>query len=193
MAFISIWLAQRLEIMLVGICWIAWELQLYHGDFNKKLQQIQGFDSLRPHLQVHNRLCRAVLDFNDLFGYPIMFSVFTILCLALGILSKMISSNADVCERLNTSDVVRRLVYLAPYLSYIIALSVLGEKLRREVRKTIEICFSYSEKSDISYVIGPVSETKEKLQVLANQVFQRSTALDAAGFFSLDSSTILFV
>lgn len=114
--FISIWQVQRLEIFFVGICWIAWELQRCHRHFNKKLQRIQGFDSLWPHLQLYNRLCRAVSDFNDLFGYPIAFAVFTILCLTLGMLSTMISSDAFINDCMSTSEVIRQLVYLAPYL-----------------------------------------------------------------------------
>lgn len=82
---------------------------------------------------------------------------------------------------------------IALFKSYLITLSVIGQKLRREGQRTIEICYNCLQKSEENFVIGRVSTIQKDFAALASQASQCNNTLSAAGFFSLDSSMILFI
>lgn len=115
-SFISVWLFQRLEMLLVGICWIAWELLQCHRHFNKNLQKIGHVDSLRPHIQIYIQISQAAADFNDLFGYPLMLAVFTIMCFVLVLASQIIFGRMYYYKTMGLLNILLRLLYIFPHL-----------------------------------------------------------------------------
>lgn len=71
-------------------------------------------------------------------------------------------------------------------------LAVVGQKLAAEAKKTVDFCVTVSQESPKVFSVYVDKEAQKNFLIFAQQVHQKTTKIEAAGFFPIDNSLIVF-
>ncbi|KAL1502007.1 hypothetical protein ABEB36_007220 [Hypothenemus hampei] len=181
---------QRLEFIMVISCLVAFELKNQFVIFNRTLKKNKN---VRSHSKMYKRLTEAVAHYNEIWGLPLIYGIFSSIGLFVYLISLIMFNTRLQHFSEFHQPILQRMTYIFPIGVYITVLASLGEQLCTETKKTIAIC--YNNALDISdlYVINLYRRKKQKEYLdFAKEVFERNVKLRAAGYFSIDNSLVLF-